>query len=113
MRLLELSDTDPQNLKLLALSRFLIGRIKDTDAKKDFSLSAFVDLAQNMGISVTADSLKTLIRTAPLNSVIADIKGGRNDGRVIFKGSTSQNNDTMSVDQARNTVEKMAKRALP
>jgi hypothetical protein len=109
MRLLELSDTDPQNLKLLALSRFLIGRIKDTDAKKDFSLSAFVDLVQNLGISVTPDSLKTLIRTAPLNSVIANIK----DGRVIFKGSVSQDNNTMSVDQARNTVDMMAKRALP
>lgn len=112
MRLLELSESDPQNLKLLALSRFLLGRSQDTRAEKTISLATFLSLAHNMEIAITADSLKSLAQTAPLNSVIANVEGDAESGRVTFKGADQEVTDTMSVDQARDTVDKMAKRAL-
>jgi len=112
MRLLELSDSDPQNLRLLALSKFLLGRSQDTDAEKTIGLGTFLSLANNMDISLTADSLKNLVQTPPLNAVIANVEGDAESGRVIFKGADQAPNDTMNVDQARQTVDQMAKRAL-
>jgi len=100
--------TDISQEKLVALGQFLIGRAGDTGAKKSISIEAFVNMAQSMGINVNKDSLRDLAEKEPLNNVIVNIT----DDEVIFTGANNASADTMTVDQAEKTVEKMAKRAM-
>lgn len=110
MRLVEF-DTSTENIeKLTALSQFLLSRTEDTNAKKTMPLISFIEQAKNLGISISADQLRTLSQQDPLNSVIADIQGDNENGEIIFKGA-DEVAPNMSVDQARDTVNKMAKRA--
>lgn len=107
MRIDEVASS-PDAQKLAAMSQFLIGRSEDTDAEKVMNLDAFLQLAQNQGIGLTKQSLIDLSQRAPLNSLIRSVE----DDRVIFRGAEGdQVTDTMSVDQARKTVDSMAKRA--
>ena len=99
--------TDISQEKLVALGQFLIGRAGDTGAKKSISIDAFVNMAQSMGINVNKDSLRDLAEKQPLDNVIVNIT----DDEVIFTGANTASADTMTVDQAEKTVEKMAKRA--
>jgi len=96
----------PDVQKLAALSQFLLSRAQDTAGIKKISVPAFIKLAANQGISLTKDSLMDLSTRPPLNSLIQNIEGDE----VIFKGDESAT-DTMTVDQARQTVDTMAKRA--
>jgi len=108
MRLREVTDS-PDAQKLLALSQFLISRAQDTDSQKKISVSAFVNLAQNMGISLTPDTLTTMSQQAPLNSVIQTVT----PTEILFRGAEQEQvTDTMTVDQAQKTVDSMAKRAI-
>ena len=107
MRLREVT-AGPDVDRLMALSQFLVSRAQDTDAQKKISVAAFVNLANNMGISLTRDRLVDLMQQPPLNAVIANIQGDD----VVFKGSEAQVTDTMTVDQAQKTVDSMAKRAI-
>jgi hypothetical protein len=93
--------------KLAALSQFLLGRAEDTDAAKTISTAAFIKLASNMGISITADRLMDLIQQPPLNNIIANVEGDT----ITFQGADVVP-ATMTVDQARQTVDSMAKRAI-
>jgi hypothetical protein len=107
MLLREVMDA-PDADKLLALSQFLISRAQDTNAQKKISVSAFLQLAQSMGISLTQDNLTTLSQRPPLSSVIQTIQGDE----ILFRGADQEQvTDTMTVDQARATVDTMAKRA--
>jgi hypothetical protein len=105
MRLDEVIDDGSD--KLAAIGQFLLKRAEDTAAKKKISVDAFIQLANQNGINLTADRLNTLIQKDPLKNIIANIEG--ND--IIFQGQDQVSN-TMSVDQARKTVDSMAKRAL-
>ena len=103
--------TDTSYAKLVALSQFLIGRADDTDAESTISIDAFVNIAQDMGINLSRNQLRDVVTKPPLNNVIVNVT----DREVIFKGASGESqpeDDTMSVDQAQDTVEKMAKRAL-
>jgi hypothetical protein len=111
MRINEVDTANKDTAKLMALSQFLLGRATDTDAPKAISTKSFINLAQNMGISLTVDQLKNLVQQPPLNSVIANVEGDDETGKIIFKGDEAVT-DTMTVDQARITVDQMAKRAL-
>ncbi len=93
--------------KLAALSQFLLGRAQDTDAAKTISTAAFIKLASNMGISVTPDRLIDLIQQPPLNNIIANVE----DDTITFQGADVVP-AAMTVDQARQTVDSMAKRAI-
>ena len=99
--------------RLAALAQFITGRTKDTNARRVISVPAFLKLAKNMQISLTGDQLRELIQQPPLSNIIANIEGDDETGQVIFRG---EGGDTvagaeMSVDQARDTVDSMAKRA--
>ena len=107
MLICEVAGADGDVTKLTALAQFLLGRAEDTDAAKTISTDAFIKLAANMGISVSADRLNELIVQPPLNNVIARIEGDT----IQFQGSDVVP-VTMTVDQARNTVDRMAKRAI-
>jgi len=106
MRINEVETQNANPEKLLALSQFLLDRAKDESAVKKISTDAFLNIAQGMKINLTADQLTRLAQQEPLNNVIASI----NNGEIIFKGGEVPADD-MSVDKARDTVNKMAKRA--
>lgn len=106
MRILEFQDSS--TVKLAALGQFLLGRAKDTAAKKTVNVATFVSLARGMGIDITSDRLQSLATQAPLSNIIDKIQGDI----ILFKGSEQTAQPDMSVDQARDTVNKMAKRAI-
>lgn len=112
MRLREFADQG--NIRqLAALSQFLISRAEDSSAEKSVPLPTFIRLAHDMGISVTANSLRNMMATPPLDGLIQDVQGDDKDGKVLFTGyqDPQASPEKMSVDQARATVNSMAKRA--
>jgi hypothetical protein len=110
MRLVEFEVSTVNTEKLAALSQFLLSRTDDTNAKKTMPVSSFIDLANNMGVSLTDDQLRNLIQQPPLSEIIANIEGDSDTGTITFKGA-DEVAPNMSVDQARDTVNTMAKRA--
>jgi hypothetical protein len=107
MLICEVTEVQSDITKLAALGQFLLGRAEDTDAARTISTDAFIKLASNMGISVTADRLAELVAQPPLNNIIANVEGDT----ITFQGSDVIP-ATMTVDQARKTVDSMAKRAI-
>ena len=110
MRLVEFNVSTVNTEKLAALSQFLLSRTDDTNAKKTMPVSSFLELANNMGISLTDDQLRNLIQQPPLSEIIANIEGDSDTGTITFKGA-EEVAPNMSVDQARDTVNTMANRA--
>jgi hypothetical protein len=110
MRLVEFEVSSVNTEKLAALSQFLLSRTEDTNAKKTMPVSSFIDLANNMGVSISNDQLRNLVQQPPLSEIIANIEGDADTGTITFKGS-DEVAPNMSVDQARDTVNTMAKRA--
>ena len=102
--------TDVNYQKLVALGQFLIGRAGDTNSKKTISVDAFINMAHNMGINITAEQLRDLATQDPLKNTIVNVT----DDQVVFSGAGEDAgiSNTMTVDQAEKTVDKMAKRAL-
>lgn len=107
MRICEVADHGTQ--KLVALSQFLLGRSQDEAAKKQISITAFVDLAKSLGVNVTADNLSDIIAQPPLSNILEPLQS--NSGVVRFKGDTEAATG-MSVDQARAVVDSNAKAAM-
>jgi hypothetical protein len=95
--------------RLLGLAEFLLGRAKDTGGQKQISMQTFLNLAHNMQIDLTPDTLQSMASQAPLSGVFMPIEP--NSGVIKFKG-----NDTgpvpMPVNQAQDIVAAAAKRAL-
>ena len=110
MRLVEFEVSTVNTEKLAALGQFLLSRTDDTDAKKTMPVSSFLDLANNMGISLTDNQLRNLVQQPPLSEIIANVEGDADTGTITFKGA-DEVAPNMSVDQARDTVNTMAKRA--
>lgn len=92
--------------ELMALSQFLMSRAEDTDSEKSISVTAFLELANDLGIPMTKSQLIDQVGQPPLSNLIDNVQGDR----VLFKGNTA-GDDTMSVSDAEKTVEKMSKRA--
>jgi len=114
MLIREVSGQNVDTARLTALAQFLIDRAQDTSANKTFDLSAFLSLAANMGISMTGQQLKDMSLIPPLSNLIDDIELDEinpEDGTIYFKGAGAAEPAQMSVDQARKTVDSMAKRA--
>ena len=99
----------PDSQKLLALSQFLSGRARDTDSKKQISQTAFIRLANDLGVNITADILADLISRPPLSNILEPLEP--NSRVVRFRGNT-ETTTGMSVDQARATVDANAKAAM-
>lgn len=106
MRILEVEQQAADVLKLAGLAEFLIGRSDDTGASKQISVDAFVNMARNLGVSIDAARLQDLAGQPPLSNVINKVT----DDTIYFTGSEPPD-QTMNVDQARKTVDTMAKRA--
>jgi hypothetical protein len=101
------AETDPN--KLVGLVQFLAGRAEDTNAQKQIGQDTFIKLAQNLGVNVTAQNLGGLIAMPPLNGVLEPLDP--NSGMITFKGADIGPTN-MSVPQAQQVVDKMAKSAM-
>ena len=95
--------------KLMALTAFLTGRAGDTTAKKEISQKAFIDLARSLGVNVTVETLGELIAEPPLSNILEPLEP--NSAVIRFKGA-EDSEPQMSVDKARDTVDRNAKRAM-
>lgn len=95
--------------QLLALTTFLKDRAEDENAQAQISQTAFIDLAQSLGVNVTTTNLSDLIAKPPLSNVLEPVDP--NSGVLRFKGNTEAATG-MSVDQARAVVDSNAKAAL-
>jgi hypothetical protein len=95
--------------QLLALTTFLKDRANDENAQAQISQSAFIDLAQSLGVNVTNTNLADLISRDPLKNLLEPMDP--NSGVLRFKGNTEATTG-MSVDQARAVVDSNAKAAL-
>ena len=109
MRLREFDESANSALKLAALSEFLSDRAEDEAASKQISQSAFIELAQSMGVNVTEQNLGDMISREPLRNLLEPLEP--NSGIIRFKGNTEATTG-MSVDQARAVVDSNAKAAL-
>jgi hypothetical protein len=102
----------PTGMELAAIAEFLMGRAEDTGAPLKISANAFINMARAQGISLGVAQLKNLAQQPPLNNFIANIDGDNQTAQIIFKGAEPEVDDSdITPDQARSTVDKMAKRA--
>jgi hypothetical protein len=101
---------DPSMQKLAAMGQFLLKRAQDTDAVKPYNVDSFIELARENGINIDRARLMAMAGQPPLNNIIGNIEGDN----IIWKGRdvTAPDGSAMSVDQARATVNQMAKRAI-
>jgi hypothetical protein len=109
MLIKEFVDTNPDSKKLVALSKFLLGRATDESATKQISQDAFIQSAKSLGVNVTPDNLADLIGQEPLSNILEPLDP--NSGIIRFKGNTEAETG-MSVDQARAVVDSNAKAAM-
>lgn len=98
---------DPK--KLLGLVNFLAGRADDTNSQKQISQDAFVKLANSLKIPVTKQSLSDIVSQPPLSNVLEPLDP--NSNMIMFKGAAI-GPTKMSVPQAQQTVNSMAKAAM-
>jgi hypothetical protein len=96
--------------KLMALSQFLSGRASDTNAKKQISTQSFVQLAQSLGVNVTADTLGDVIAKPPLSNILQPYDP--NSNVVSFKGNEAAPDTAMDPNQAQQVVDQNAKAAM-
>jgi hypothetical protein len=98
----------PSPDKLLGLVEFLAGRAEDTDATKQISKDAFVQMANNLGINVNSTNLPGIIDRPPLNNVLEPFDP--NSNMITFKGANIGPTQ-MPVNKAQDIVAKAAKSA--
>jgi len=101
--------SDDTAARLLGLAEFLLGRARDTGGQKQISMQTFLNLAHNMQIDLTPETLQDMAGQAPLNGVFMPIEP--NSGMIKFKGNDS-GPVPMPVNQAQDIVAAAAKRAL-
>jgi len=101
--------SDDTAARLLGLAEFLLGRARDTGGQKQISMQTFLNLAHNMQIDLTPETLQNMAGQAPLSGVFMPIEP--NSGMIKFKGNDS-GPVPMPVNQAQDIVAAAAKRAL-
>ena len=101
--------SDGTAARLLGLAEFLMGRAKDTAGQKQISMQTFLNLAKNMQIDLTPETLQNMANQAPLNGVFMPIEP--NSGMIKFKGNDS-GPVPMPVNKAQDVVAAAAKRAM-
>jgi hypothetical protein len=96
--------------KLIGVVEFLISRAEDTNAKKQISTQAFINLAKGQGVNITKDTLGDLISKEPLSNLLEPYDP--NSNVVRFKGNDNPSNMSMNPDQAQQVVSQNAKAAM-
>lgn len=96
--------------QLYGLAEFLLSQFRDTAAQEKINTKTFLELAQDaVGMVLSIDQLRELVKKPPLNNVIQDMS---DDGQVLyFKGADQEPNKEMDVGQAQEIVARSARRA--
>lgn len=105
--LLESEGIDDFKLSISAIVNQIASRVKDTGANQPVNIDVLVDALNSEGYHITAEQLRDMYDSPPLNNSIANIEGDD----VIFKGQRAETSDAVKPDQSTSTLEKMAKRA--
>jgi hypothetical protein len=108
MRLFEFADNNSDQ-QLAMMTQFMIGRAKDQAAKMQMDMTAYINAAKSMGINITPELLASMVEREPLSNLIEPIEP--NSGVVRFRGNT-ETTTGMTVDQARDVVDRNAKAAM-
>jgi hypothetical protein len=109
MRILEFTSRSdkPSAQQLVALAEYLLGRSDDEATQHTVPIDVFLSMAHNMGVNITDQQLRTLATQDPLKNIIQNVDA---DNIVLVgAGITGDEGvDTMTVDQAQDTVAGMA-----
>jgi hypothetical protein len=94
----------------------LSGRAEDTGSKKQISTKAFIELAQSIGVNVTADisgpnSIAELIAREPLNKILQPIDPTTPD-IIKYAGNDESGQDQMDPADSEQVVAANAKSAM-
>jgi hypothetical protein len=94
----------------MGLVQFLDGRAKDTNARKQISKDAFINLAQSLNIDVNQDNIQDIVGQPPLSSLLEPLTPDSTE--ITFKGGAQPQPPTMPVNKAQDIVAKAAKSAM-
>ena len=98
----------PDPAQLSGLVQFLNGRATDTNAKKEISQNAFIELANDLDINITPQNLADVVSQEPLSNLLEPMDP--NTGVLVFKGA-GEPNVAMPVNKAQDIVAAAAKSA--
>ena len=100
----------PSAQQLTALAEYLLGRADDENTEHTVPIGVFLSMAHNMGVNITDQQLRTLATKDPLKNIISNVDADN----IILVGAGvtgDEGADTMTVDQAQDTVASMADNA--
>ena len=109
MRIREFTERSdkPSAQQLTALAQYLVGRSEDANNDYTVPIEVFLSMAHNMGVNITDQQLRTLVMQPPLSNIISNVSG--DEIVLVGAGVTGEEGeDTMTVDQAQDTVAGMA-----
>lgn len=110
MRIFEVSSSPaPSPDQLLGLVEFLSGRAEDTNATKQISQDAFINMARQLGININTNNLQNIVSSPPLSNVLEPLDP--NSGMITFKGANIGPTN-MPVNKAQDIVASAAKKAM-
>lgn len=98
----------PSPDKLLGMVEFLAGRAEDTNATKQISKDAFIQMASHLGININANNLQDIIEKPPLSNILEPFDP--NSDVITFKGAEIGPTQ-MPVNKAQDIVAAAAKKA--
>ena len=109
MRILEFTERSdkPSAQQLVALAQYLLGRSDDEATEHTVPIEVFLSMAHNMGVNITDQQLRTLATQDPLKNIIQNV----DEKNIVLVGAGitgEEGEDTMTVDQAQDTVAGMA-----
>lgn len=92
--------------QIAAVGQLIADRTDDANSPSKLRTDSFVSIINKMGLPLTKETLMDLKEKGTLDAVIKDV----NPDEINFKGQRDIDPTQMTVDRARNTVDKMAKR---
>ena len=98
----------PSPDKLMGLVEFLAGRAEDTNATKQISKEAFIQMAKSLGINLNHNNLQAIIEKPPLSNILEPFDP--NSDMITFKGA-GIGPTQMPVNKAQDIVAAAAKKA--
>lgn len=98
----------PSPDKLLGMVEFLSGRAEDTNATKQISKDAFIQMAKHLGININANNLQDIVEKPPLSNILEPFDP--NSDVITFKGADIGPTQ-MPVNKAQDIVAAAAKKA--
>jgi len=100
-------DITPEDERVAAISQLLIDKTEDQNIASKLNTDAFINILNKMGLPMSTEALMDIVQNGDLQNIISDV----NQDEVTFAGKGAVDvNAQMTVDKARNTVDKMAKR---